>query len=94
MDFTTLLGLSAATLTTTSYVPQVLKAWRTKTVRDLSLKMLLALWLGLALWVAYGLLASDFVVATANGSSFLLVSFLTAFKLRSASRPKLKGGIN
>jgi MtN3 and saliva related transmembrane protein len=87
MDFTTLLGLAAATLTTTSYLPQVIKAWTSRSARDLSLKMLAALWVGLGLWVAYGLVVADVVVVIANAASFVLVSLLGAFKLRWEREP-------
>lgn len=80
MNAETSLGLAAAVLTTSSYMPQVLKVWRTHTAHDLSIKMLVSLWAGLALWVVYGLLRSDPVLTLANGASFALVSFLIGFK--------------
>jgi MtN3 and saliva related transmembrane protein len=78
----TLLGLLAAALTTIANVPQVLKAWRTKETRDLSLAMTSILAAGLGLWVVYGILQSDAVIIIANAIAMLLALALTALKLR------------
>ena len=82
VTLTTWLGLLAAALTTAANVPQVLKAWRTRETRDLSLKMTLILASGLALWVVYGILQSDSVIAVANAAGLLLALSLTQLKLR------------
>jgi MtN3 and saliva related transmembrane protein len=77
-----LIGAAAAFCTTVSYVPQLKKVWTTGETRDLSLKMLLTLAAGLALWVFYGLLRGDVVVIGANAVSLLLLACITYFKLR------------
>jgi len=82
LSLTTWLGLLAAALTTAANVPQVLKAWRTRETRDLSLKMTLILASGLALWVVYGILQSDSVIVVANAAGLLLALSLTLLKLR------------
>jgi MtN3 and saliva related transmembrane protein len=74
------LGLVAAALTSLSYVPQARKALPRGSTDDLSLKMLLALFVGLALWIGYGVFASDFVIANALGA--VLVAIVLACKLR------------
>ena len=43
------IGVCAAVLTSLSYIPQVRKAWPRGSTADLSLKMLIALTIGLAL---------------------------------------------
>ena len=82
---TTLIGLAASVLTTASYVPQLVKAWRTGKADDLSLRMLLVLLGGLLLWVAYGLHKPDLVVTIANSVSALLLLAIIALKRRSRS---------
>ena len=44
-----LIGFAAATCTTVAYAPQVIKVWKTRSVRDISLGMFLIMVLGLAL---------------------------------------------
>ncbi|WP_425989931.1 SemiSWEET family sugar transporter [Afipia sp. DC4300-2b1] len=78
----TVLGLVAATLTSLSYVPQVIKAFPRGATDDISLKMLIALLTGLLLWVFYGLLKTDLVIVAANSVGSLLVGAMLAFKLR------------
>jgi MtN3 and saliva related transmembrane protein len=78
----TLLGLTAAALTTAANVPQVWKAWRTKQTDDLSLAMTLILATGLGLWVIYGILQSDLVIIVANAVAMVLSATLAVLKLR------------
>ena len=50
----TIIGLCAAVCTTVSYIPQLKKCWDTGESDDLSLRMLLVLTAGIALWIVYG----------------------------------------
>ena len=72
MDATTILGYAAGTLTTISLVPQVIKIWKTKSARDVSLGMFLIFSVGISLWVAYGLSINSMPVIIANSISLLL----------------------
>ena len=85
MDLTTAVGLFAAFCTTVSYVPQLKKCWETGSAGDLSLKMFSILATGVALWVAYGVLKSDYVIILANTISLLFLSGILYFKLREGS---------
>jgi MtN3 and saliva related transmembrane protein len=76
------IGSLAATLTSLSYLPQVNKAWRPGSTSDLSLKTLSVLTAGLVLWLAYGVLKSDWAIVVANGVGALLSACVLAFKLR------------
>lgn len=76
MSTETLLGLVAAFCTTVSYLPQVVKAWRTGSTADLSMQMMLLLFSGLSLWVVYGFMKGDYVIVCANTVSLLLLANL------------------
>ncbi|WP_167552268.1 SemiSWEET family transporter [Bradyrhizobium sp.] len=65
-ELTPYLGALAAFLALLSYLPQVKKAWPRGSTGDLLLGMLLSLTMGLGLWVAYGVLQSDWVIVAAN----------------------------
>ena len=92
----TAVGAAAAFCTTVSYLPQLRKCWATGETGDLSLKMLLLLAAGLALWLVYGLMRGDPVIIIANGVSLALLGGIIFFKLRGprheakTSRPKLE----
>ena len=77
----TLIGLLAGTLTTISFVPQVLKTWKTKSAGDLSLGMYSIFCLGSMLWLIYGLIISDIPVIAANAVTLALAFTLLYFKL-------------
>jgi len=72
MNWITALGLVAATLTTLSFLPQVIKTWRMKSAEDLSLGTFSMLCTGVACWLAYGLLIGDLPIILANGVTLVL----------------------
>jgi MtN3 and saliva related transmembrane protein len=81
-----LVGYAAAAMTTCSFLPQVVKVWRTRSVGDISLGMYALLSLGVACWVAYGLLIRSLPVILANGATLLLALAVLAAKLRFGAR--------
>ncbi len=81
----TALGLVAGTLTTLSFVPQVIKSWRRRSVSDLSAAMLVAFATGVALWLVYGLLKRDMPVIVANAITLVLAGALVVMKYRFRS---------
>lgn len=82
MDLTVALGLLAGGLTTASFVPQVIKIWKTKSVEDVSLKMFLALCIGVTLWLIYGFIKKDTAVLVANGVTLVLALAILSMKLK------------
>jgi MtN3 and saliva related transmembrane protein len=79
---TDLIGYAAATLTTCSFIPQVWHTFRTRDVSGISLGMYSVFTLGIALWLAYGLLAGAWPVVAANAVTLALASAILAMKLR------------
>ena len=82
VDWVTLLGLLAAFLTTFSFLPQVVKSWRTRATRDISLGMFMALTMGIVLWLAYGILIADLPLIVANTVTLALAGTILYLKLR------------
>jgi MtN3 and saliva related transmembrane protein len=85
-DLITLIGFAAGTLTTLSFVPQVLHTWKTKRCDDLSYGMLLAFGIGVALWLVYGLALHALPIIAANAVTLLLIAIIFGMKLRFAPR--------
>jgi MtN3 and saliva related transmembrane protein len=83
------IGICAAILTSLSNIPQVQKAWPRGSTCDLSLRMLLALTTGLALWIVYGILKSDWVIVAANGAGAALSASVLIFKIRDLRSKRL-----
>ena len=72
MNYITALGLLAATLTTLAFLPQVIKTWRSKSAKDLSLGTFSMFCTGVLLWLIYGLLIDDLPIILANAVTLLL----------------------
>lgn len=82
MDPIQIVGLAAGMLTTIAFLPQVVKTWKSRSAKDLSLGMFSLFCLGVALWLAYGILVWDIPVIAANMLTLMLASTLLFFKLR------------
>ncbi len=82
MNFIQIIGLLAGGCTTIAFVPQVIKTWRSRSARDLSLGMFLIFTSGVILWLVYGLLVGDIPVIAANVVTLLLAGWLLIMKLR------------
>ena len=67
-----LIGYLAAIVGTLLMLPQVIKSWQTKKVRDISFFMVIAYVLNCALWLAYGVLIASNPLMLANGISLII----------------------
>jgi MtN3 and saliva related transmembrane protein len=82
MDSTTLLGLVAGFLTTIAFVPQVMKIWKTRSAKDVSLPTFLAFSLGVALWMVYGIVKQEPPIVIWNAVTLALAGAIVAMKLK------------
>jgi MtN3 and saliva related transmembrane protein len=78
----TILGTVAGVLTTTAFLPQVVKVWRSRSTADISLLTFSALCVGIVLWVSYGVLTDDIPLIVANGATLVLAAIILGFKLK------------
>lgn len=76
------IGLAAALLTTLAFVPQVIRSWRSRDTRAISLPMYSVFTLGIGLWLIYGIMLHDLPITLANGVTLLLAAIVLALKLR------------
>lgn len=82
MDTVEIIGLIAATLTTSSFVPQVYKTWKHKSTRDISFTMYIGFFIGTMLWLYYGVQYQSLAIILANAITGLLVLFMLLLKIR------------
>ena len=82
MDAVIVIGFMAAALTTSSFLPQVIKAYKTRHTEDISILMYLILVFGIGLWLLYGIMISDLPIIAANGVTLVLVCSVFALKLK------------
>ena len=76
-----IIGYPAAILTTVAFVPQAWKSWRTRDLSGVSLPMYALFTLGVALWLAYGLLIASTPIVIGNGITLVLASVVLWLKL-------------
>jgi len=77
--FWKIIGIIAATLTTFSFVPQIVKVVKSHSVRDVSVVTLLQFSVGVSLWALYGIHLKDAIIIIAN--SVTLVTLITMLAL-------------
>ena len=82
MQTTELIGYLAATLTTVSFIPQVVQIWRSKHTKDISLGMYSIFTLGIAVWLAYGILLGSTPIIIANCITIVLAGSVLMMKLK------------
>ncbi len=78
----TIIGLLAGTFTTVAFLPQVIKAFRTRSTHDISFPAFAILFTGNLLWFGYGIEINSLPVVLANGLTAILVFALLVLKLR------------
>jgi MtN3 and saliva related transmembrane protein len=83
MALVELTGFAAACLTTASFLPQVWRSVRTRDLGGISLGMYLTFTVGVALWLAYGVMLRAWPIVLANSVTLALAGTILALKLRS-----------
>ncbi len=77
-----IVGIIAAIGTTSGFIPQIIRAMRTKRLDDVSPVMYMLLIIGLSLWLSYGIHLKDMIIITANavGLCFSIFILILRFK--------------
>ena len=88
MDHLTVIGLMAGLITTSGFVPQVIKGYRSGSMEDVSLWMPLVLMAGMALWLMYGVFLGDIQIMLWNGVAIGLNATMVLLKVRSDEKKK------
>jgi MtN3 and saliva related transmembrane protein len=80
------IGVAAAVLTTSSFLPQIIKAYRTKSMKDVSHLLMMFFSSGTVLWMIYGIFKTDLVIITANAVATGLNVVILALKFHYARK--------
>ena len=78
-----IIGLVAAALTTSAFIPQVYKVYKEKSAVGISLTMYLIFFIGLSLWLLYGCLVGSISIVIANGVTLILAAIIIYYKLKN-----------
>ena len=82
MNYITILGLVAGALTTFSFLPQVIKTWKTKATGGLSLSTFVLQGTAGILWTVYGIMLKESPIILWNFITICLVFIIVIFKLK------------
>ena len=85
-----IVGIIAGALSCTTFLPQVIKTWKSKSTKDVSLTMFLIASLGTALWLVYGILIHSFSIIATN--IIVLIFSLPLLRLIFVNRQKKERG--
>ena len=77
-----IIGIIAGILVLSSFIPQIIKAYKTKKMSDVSINLMILIASGMFLWVIYGFIRSDQVIIGTNATGFALNVSLLVMKLR------------
>jgi MtN3 and saliva related transmembrane protein len=73
MNYSYIVGLFAGTNTTICFLPQVVKIYTHKSVKDISVTMYMVYLTGALSWIVYGYMVVDYIIILFNSISCLLL---------------------
>ena len=82
LDPIMVLGLAAGAFTTMAFIPQVIRTWRVKSAKDLSIAMISLNATGIFLWMIYGLYTHCLPIIVANFVTFVLMCMVLILAVR------------
>jgi MtN3 and saliva related transmembrane protein len=82
MGFTEILGYSAGAITTLTFLPQVIKTWKERSAKDISLLMFIIAVTNEIMWIWYGVLLDNWVIILTNSIILVMSTTMIFLKLR------------
>ncbi len=88
MHWNDLLGHVAAALTTFCFLPQLIRTWRSRSARDLSVAMLFLFSIGVAFWLIYGIRLRAWPIIWANAVTLVLAGAVLGLAFQFQRKPR------
>ena len=77
-----LIGFLAGIFVASSSLPQIIKSWKTKSTKDLSIGLMLLNFIGQILWITYGFLINSLSLSVMSIITFIFVTSLLFLKIK------------
>lgn len=77
-----ILGYAAGAITCLTFLPQVIKTWKEKSAKDVSLMMFIIAFTNEVMWIVYGVLLNNWVIILTNVIMIVMCSIMIYLKLR------------
>ncbi|HZG99995.1 MAG TPA: SemiSWEET transporter, partial [Flavisolibacter sp.] len=74
------LGMSAGLISSITFIPQVIKTWKSKSAKDISLLMFTFATASVIMWLIYGILIRNNPIIFTNGTILVFSSLMLYFK--------------
>lgn len=81
MSFTDILGYTAGAVTTFTFLPQVIKTWKEKSAKNISLLMFIIAVTNEIMWIVYGVLLNNWVIILTNSVLMVMALTMIYFKM-------------
>lgn len=82
-----ILGYAAGAVTAFTFLPQVVKTWKEKSAKDISLYMFLIAFANEIMWLVWGILINNMVVILTNAVMLLMSGIMIGLKLKYNQNP-------
>ena len=83
-SWVTAVGIAAAIVTTSAFLPQAYRTYKSRSADDFSWAYLVMFTSGIALWLVYGLSRKDVAVIGANAATLVLLFVIVGVKFFAA----------
>jgi len=80
-----ILGMTAGCISAITFLPQVIKTWKSKSAEDVSLLMFTFASISVILWLAYGILLKNIPIIFTNATVLVFSLIMLYFKFRFRS---------
>jgi MtN3 and saliva related transmembrane protein len=81
-----LIGILASIFSTISMLPQLIKLLKKKKAENISMVMLVILFIGLSSWIYYGILKKDLIIIISNIFSVVLNLLIIVFTIKYSKK--------
>ena len=76
----TVLGVAAGVLILSGWIDQIYKGYKSKSLKDISMILLIFISMGVILWLIYGIIVSDVFIIGTNIAAIVLLSIVLIMK--------------
>ena len=77
-----ILGYAACAVTALTFLPQVVKTWKEKSAKNVSLMMFIIAFINEVMWIAYGVFRDDMVIIVTNVIMISMCTVMISLKLK------------
>ena len=82
-----ILGMTAGSISAITFLPQVIKTWKTKSANDISLLMFTFATISVIMWLIYGIILEDIPIIYTNSLVLVCSLIMLYFKYRFRTKP-------